>query len=228
MKKILILIIAVSFCAASINAEARIDGYDTVAKSDNGDIILYAKKRDGVYSDFKIDFKGAIFSRPFWINTTSCAWSPQIFLEDINGDEQKELIIILTKGYGTGVLEQEAHVFHIQKKQRQEVPVEVLVDNPIAIVLKNVKTKLSADKAEIQINDKKYLIDVKSLGIQPEHLFKDIFFGNIIDFETKDNHLIAKMGGQISPASFIGEVIIVYEYRNKMYREKSIEFHPFE
>lgn len=47
----------------------------------------------------------------------------------------------MTKGYGTGVLEQEAHVFHIEKKtigkEIMEVPMEVLVDNPLAIIKKS-------------------------------------------------------------------------------------------
>ncbi|MFE3574008.1 hypothetical protein [Lysinibacillus sp. NPDC059133] len=60
----------------------------------------------------------------------------------------------MTKGIGTGMLEREVHVFHIQNqrinKELVEVSVEVLVDSPIAIVLKKVKTELLPNKAIIK------------------------------------------------------------------------------
>ncbi|WP_318614633.1 hypothetical protein [Sporosarcina sp. YIM B06819] len=217
---------------AVTNDEAIPTAYDEIAKSEKGDIILYATKMNvnDVYTDFKIDFKGVMMSRPFWINTTSPTWLPEIINADINGDGKQELIIILTRGTGTGIVEREVHVFHIQNQQLGkmffEVPVEMLVDDPIAIVLKNVKTKMSSDKATISIGDKNYTIDIKSLGIQPEVLFTDIYFGNIINFEIKDNQLIAKVGGIISPTGYIGSIQITYMFKDNMYQAKTIDFMP--
>jgi len=219
---------------AVTNDEAIPAAYDEIAKSEKGDIILYATKMNvnDVYTDFKIDVKGVIMSRPFWINTTSPAWLPEIISEDINGDGKQELIIILTRGTGTGIIEREVHVFDIQNqrlgKMFFEGPVEVLVDNPIAIVLKNVKTKLSADKATVSIGEENYTIDIKSLGIQPEVLFTDIYFGNSINFEIKDNQLVAKVGGIISPSGYIGSIQITYMFKDNMYQAKSIDFKPNE
>jgi len=234
MKKvILILIIAISFFAVLTKTKAIINEYDEIAKSDNADVTLYAKKMNGVYIDFKIDFQGGVLTRPYWINTTSPIWSPQIIYEDINKDRKNELIIILTKGTGTGILEQEVRVLQIQNqrinKELVEVPVEVLVDDPIAIVLKNVKTELLPNEANISIGEKKYAIDTKPLKIEPEHLLPDIYFGNLIHFEINDNQLIAKIGGQISPAGgSIGDIQITYMFKDKMYQAKSIEFKPNE
>ncbi|MEY9978534.1 hypothetical protein [Lysinibacillus sp. RC79] len=229
MKKKLILIFVISLFAVLMKTKAMTDEYDEIAKSDKVNVSIFAKKMNKVYSDFKIDLQGNVLSKPYWISTTNPSWSPQIIYEDINKDGKNELIIILTKGYGTGILEREVHVFHIQNqllnKKLVEVPVEVLVDDPIAIVLKNVKTELLLNKANISIGDKKYTIDIKPLGIKPEHLFTDIYFGNIINFEIKDNQLIAKIGGQISPSGgYIGDIQIMYMFRDKMYQVKSIEF----
>ncbi|MGE7915787.1 hypothetical protein [Lysinibacillus xylanilyticus] len=233
MKKVSMLIIAISLFAVLTKTNAMVNEYDEIAKSDKVDVTLYAKKMNGVYTDFKIDFQGGVLKRPYWINTTSPTWSPQIIYEDINKDGENELIIILTKGTGTGILEQEVHVFQIQNQRINEelveVPVEVLVDDPIAIVLKNVKTELLPNKAIISIGEKKYAIDIKSLKIEPEHLFSDIYFGNLINFEVKENHLIAKIGGKISPAGgSIGDIQITYMFKDKMYQAKSIEFKPNE
>ncbi|MGE7672828.1 hypothetical protein ACQKMV_04455 [Lysinibacillus sp. NPDC094403] len=235
MKKIIVLIIAISLFTVLTNTKAMINEYEEIAKSDKADVTLYAKKMNGVYTDFKIYFQGSVLTRPFWMNTTSPTWSPQIIYEDINKDGKNELIIILTKGTGTGILEREVHVFHIQNKrigkELVEVPVEVLVDDPIAIVLKNVKTELLPNKAIINIGKKKYVIDTKPLKIdtEHEHLFPDIYFGNIINFEINDHQLIAKIGGQISPAGGnIGDIQVTYMFKEKMYQAKSIEFKPNE
>ena len=150
MKKVLILIIAISLFAVLIKVNAMINEYDEIAKSDKVDVTIYAKKMNGLYTDFKIDFQGNILSKPYWLNTTNPTWSPEIIYEDINRDGKKELIIFLTKGTGTGVLEREVHVFQIQQQKFDKiqivVPVEVLVDDPIAILLKNVKTELTQTK----------------------------------------------------------------------------------
>ncbi|MFT9819782.1 hypothetical protein [Lysinibacillus sp. NPDC056185] len=233
MKKVLILIIAISLFVVLSKTKAMINEYEEITKSNKADITLCVKKMNEAYTDFKIFFKGGVLTRPYWINTTSPTWLPQIIYEDINKDGKNELIIILTKGTGTGILEREVHVFHIQnqriKNELVEVPVEVLVDNPIAIVLKNVKTELSPNKAIISIGEKKFTINVKPLKIEPEHLFPDIYFGNLINFEINDNQLIAKIGGQISPAGgSIGDIQITYMFKDIMYQAKSIEFNPNE
>ncbi|KOP80894.1 hypothetical protein AMS59_00105 [Lysinibacillus sp. FJAT-14745] len=231
MKKGLMLIIAISLFTVLTKTKAMINEYDEIAKSEKADVTLYAKKMNGVYTDFKIYFQGGVLTRPYWMNTTSPTWSPQIIYEDINKDGKNELIIILTKGTGTAILEREVHVFHIQNKRIGKelvaVPVEVLVDDPIAIVLKNVKTELLPNKAIIIIGKKKYTIDTKPLKIDAEHLFPDIYFGNIINFEINDNQLIANIGGQISPAGgSIGDIQVTYMLKDKMYQAKSIEFKP--
>ena len=85
-----------------------------------------------------------IYSRPFWISEINPTYAPKIIYKDINKDQEKELIIILTKGYGTGVLWQDVYVFDTMD-HRLDVN-EVIVNNPLAIIHKKVKTKLTALK----------------------------------------------------------------------------------
>ncbi|WP_412964701.1 hypothetical protein [Metabacillus niabensis] len=185
---------------------------------------MYAKNMDGLFRDFKIDFKGKIFSRPFWISETNPTYAPQIVYEDINKDQNKEVIVILTKSYGAGVLWEDVYVF--DKLNNSLNTNEVIVDNPLAIINKKVKTKLTAEKASIIIGDKKYTVDINPLEIKSKNLFDDISFGSIIDYEVSDKKLIVSIAGQISSASFVGNIVIVYDYRDKMYQEKLIEFQP--
>ncbi|WP_017753992.1 hypothetical protein [Calidifontibacillus oryziterrae] len=210
------------FVASSKNIP---DGYEMVTKSNEDQIFLYAKKTDDFYYDFKIDFKGTLYSRPFWLSLAhNPTYAPLIIYENINQDENKELIIILNKGYGSGVLLDEVYVFNTDNERFSEV----LVDHPLAVLYKNVKTKLSPTQAEIRVGDKTSVVDITPLEIQPTNLFDDVAFGSIIDFEVRNNQLIVTMAAQISPAGFIGEVVIIYEYRDNMYQAKSIDFLPYE
>nr|WP_315363595.1 hypothetical protein [Cytobacillus firmus] len=220
MKTYISLIIGFLLMINHIIAGAEIEGYEIVSRNNKEKITLYGKKMNGLYREFKIDFKGGIYTRPFWISETSPTYAPQIFYIDINKDQKEELIITLTKGHGTGVLLEDVHVFHTIDNRLTEV----IVDNPLAIIYKNVKTKLSNEEAEIRVGDKEYKVDITPFEIKPENIFDDIGFGRIIDYEVINNNLMVRVSGQISPAMSIGEIIIVYEYRNKMYQAKTIDF----
>ena len=104
--------------------------------------------------------------------------------------------------------------------------IDILVDNPITIINKNVKTKLTTEIAEIIVGDKVYKVDIRPLEVKPTNLFQDISFGSSIKYEVIDQLLTATISAQISPAGFVGQLVIVYEYREKMYQAKSIEFQP--
>lgn len=220
MRKYITVIIAFFLVFALHKAEATIPEHIVVAKSDKDDITIYAKKMDGLYQDFLIEFKGEIYSRPFWMNVTNPTYAPQIYYENINNDAKKELVIILTKGYGTGVLDQEVRVFHENNHRFSEV----LVYKPMDIVSKNIKASLTPSKAEINIGKKQYVINVKELKLPPKTIFNDIYFGSIIKYEVKNNKLIAILYPLVSPGVFVGRIIITYEYLDKMYRARSIEF----
>lgn len=125
MKKVIILIIAISLLAVLSKAIATTNDYDEIAKSDKVGVTIYAKKMNGLYTDFKIDFQGSLFSKLYWINTTSPTWSPEIIYEDISQDGKKELVIILTKDIGTGVLECEVHVFQTQPRKSDKTQSQI-------------------------------------------------------------------------------------------------------
>lgn len=222
MKKYIIFILAFVLMSAPNTAASTTEGYDVVSEVSKENINLYAKKMNGLYQDFKINFKGEIYSRPLWRNVTNPTYAPEMYYEDINKDERKELIIILTKGYGTGVLEEEVYVY----RNTTNGLIDVLVENPLAIIYKNVKTKLWTDKAEISVGEKVYTVDIAPLEIPPTNLFDNIVFGSITKYEVINNKLIVKVDCRISPAGYIGEIVIDYEYRDKMFQAKSIEFQP--
>lgn len=221
MRRYIILMIILLLVIAPTKSMAITGDYEIVAQIKEEDITLYAKTRNGLFHDFKLNFKGTTYSRPFWISSANkYTYAPKIIYADINNDNRKELIITLNKGYGSGLLIEEVYVFDTEYTRFGEE----LVDNPLAITYKKAKTKLTTEKAEVIIGENTYNVDTKS--IEPSHLFEDIAFGSIVDYEVINKQLMVRVSGQITPAMFVGDVIIVYEYRDKIYQAKSIEFIP--
>lgn len=217
MKRYVIFLLVFILFIVPKSVGATNEEYEVVTKLPKENIVLYAKKMNGLFQDFKIDFNGETYFRPYWINTTNPTYTPKLFYQDINEDGKKELIITLTKGYGSGALYEEVYVYSYTNELA-----DVIVDNPLAIIYKNVKTKLTTKKAEITLGDKVSIVDTTS--IEPSHLFEDIGIGSIIDYEVINNNLMVRVSAQITPAKFVGDIIITYEYRDKMYQAKAIEF----
>lgn len=222
MKKyVIILFMFASFVVpiSIISAKGKDKGYDLIAEVPKENIVLYAKKDDGLYRDFKIDFKGWIFTESFWINDTNPTYKPQLFYEDLNGDGNKELIVILTLWTGTELHVEEVHVFDYREEYGLT---EVLIDNPMAIINKNIKSKITPENAELVLNGEVFKYDTSF--IESSYLSDDISFESIIHYRVINNQLIVESAALITQGSVIGDVIITYEYRDKMYQDKSIEF----
>lgn len=188
---------------------------------------LYATEREGTLENFRLNLPSGDKYLPFWSNVSNRSYWPNLFYKDINQDGKKELIFVLTTEYGNDTVKQNVHVFHEIKTNLGNSYEEILIDNPMAIILKNVKTKSTKSEAIITLGNKKTVIKIDELGIDPKHLFPDIAIGNITEFKILDNKLTANVGASVSPAGgYLGDFHITYTFKDKMYQVEKIEFIP--
>lgn len=196
-----------------------------VAALPDADATLYAVEKSGYYTNFELKVKDGIRHFPYWRSSSNR--EIELYYSDINKDGVNELIIVLTTGAGSGVSEKEVHVFNVNQSTPGEFLNESFVDNPIIVAMKNVKTKLTAKKAEVTIGKKRTVVNIEKLGIDPSHLFKDIAYGSIIEYEIQNGELTAILPTLITPGGeSVGSIIITYEYKDKMYQAKNIMFAP--
>jgi hypothetical protein len=186
---------------------------EVVATFKEAKATLYATKREGNLEKFRLVIDQETRWFPFWRNSDTPAFGPRFFYEDLNQDGEKELVIILTTGHGTGVLVTEAHVLQKTPTNVGNLYMEKLIDNPLAIINKNVKMKkLSEDKVEITIGKSKTIDNIyKYLG------------GEHIEFSVYKNELVAFISGHLSPPPE-GAILITYEFKDNMYQAKKIEY----
>jgi hypothetical protein len=191
------------------------EGKTIIASIPEENIYLYAKEnmeRHRRYEDFTLVWGNQ--KKYFdWINEH--LFKPELFLSDIDNDGKKELIIVLTQGHGTGILDTEPHVIE------PETLKDVHIESPISIYLKNVRTAITPKGAEIIIKNKKSVVKLKS---EKKNWFKDVGYGAMITWKVEDNHLVAGVSLQVSPSEFIGSVKITYIFKDKMYQVDKIEY----
>lgn len=186
-------------------------------------VALYASESKGYYMDFELRIKNGMRKFPDWKSESNR--DLKLFYSDINQDDAKEIIIILTTGSGTGVSEKEVHVFNVDRSNINKFMIESYVEDPIIIAMKNVKTKLTSSEAIITIGKKRTLVNIEKYGIEPSHLFNNLAYGNKIDFDVLNDDLIAILPTQLAPGGgSAGSIVITYEFKDNLYQAKKIDF----
>lgn len=233
MKKTLILVIVIIMCTLALYTQFNCNMYKevfsnnkdkrkVVAEIPEENIKLFAmNKNNGMYTVFILQLGDR--QRYFnWQNVTNETFSPKLMLSDLNNDGIEELIVILTNGTGTGVHTEEVHIIDTATFQDYDA------ENPIHVIYKNVKTKLSPEEVAISIDDYKTLLDKSYIDIDPPQLFEDVVFKDNIHFFIKDNKLYALVDAKIGPSSYIGKMILSYYFQGKMYIVDNIKFIPID
>lgn len=180
---------------------------------------LLAVEREGIYEKFELRVGDQARSFPSWRSSSSRP--QQLIFSDIDRDGNKEIIVLLTVSSGNGVDTTEAHV--IKTGNMLE---DVYVDHPLAVIYKNVKTKVDTDEIKIKVGGENYSISKDKLSSPPENWYSNIHFGKQISFNVLDNQLTAHLSGQISPTEYIGEVVITYELKDMMFQAASLKYKP--
>ncbi len=195
-----------------------------VGQLPEANLTLFATEKEGDLTNFKLKVEGETYFFPRWMNVSNPTYYPELYYSDINNDLKKEIIIVLTTGTGSGIVIQEVHVFHIEKNGDL---LEILVDNPMSIINKNVKTKLSRSEAIVSIGSEITKINVEELGIDPSHIFDNVALGSIFKFKVINNKLVAIVGAAIAPTGGgLGEIHITYTFKDNMYQAEQIKFIP--
>jgi len=124
------------------NGQLKISGY-TEPKQVNGQsegiVIAYLEERntwlsaanlkDGIFSDMTLSIDGKTKRFP-WKTYGEQAFLPELSYADVDRDGRNELIVILCKGEGTGMLEEEIHVLN------PEHFLEITVQSPLTALEK--------------------------------------------------------------------------------------------
>ncbi|TVY06910.1 hypothetical protein [Paenibacillus cremeus] len=199
------------------------------SKEAHAELLAHHNGVEGIYDKFELDTGGCTLSFPYWRNIDKPAFAPWMSYVDINNDDIKEIVIYLTLSERTGAKQEEVHVLE-PIKESGGCYHEVLVDNPVAIAHKNVKSKLTTKLAEVLINGKTVSVQrIEKLKMKKEDLYPEVAFSDeYLNYQIAGGELRAYLGGHVSFLHIIGELVIGYEKKDGMYQSANIKYVPFQ
>jgi len=197
--------------------------YKLIAELPEANIQLLAKEEYGWLRDFQIKVGQKTQNFPEWESMlVTKQTKPQLFSVDVTGDGIEEIIVFLIKARGNGLYKNEVHVLEKTTNGEKLLVNEIIIEDPRAVILKNMKMKEMDNGIELIIDDIHALIpydgskqDANKIKLSIDHFLKYVIDKNelkaIMLIERKDN-------------TYLGSLIVQYEYKNGILQGKQIEF----
>ncbi|WP_211269504.1 stalk domain-containing protein [Paenibacillus glacialis] len=200
----------VSYNANSMEVEIRDPKEKVISQMDNIEI-TGKESEDGIYEHLQLVTDQ--FSRKLdGYNVTNPTYAPEIMSVDLKGDGNKEIAVILTTGYGTGVYISELHL------REGDSGIEIPVEDALIAMKKQFTGTVTSKGIDMKVNGHHTLLTNDKLNTEREHWFEEPVIGNIIYYNIENNILKASAAVQISPGEFIGELEIIYTYKNGIFQ----------
>lgn len=177
--------------------------------------------KDGMFSDMTLSINGKM-KRFSWKTYGELAFLPELSYADVDGDGQDELIVILCEGEGTGTLVEEIHVINPEDFS------EISVESPLTALKSRSVSKIDGNGITVTIDRKNTMSfsieEATDLFGAKANWFSNLELGSIIDYSMESNRIVANIGAQLSPTSFLGSYRLIYEYTNHQLIVKDISF----
>ncbi|MFD1887248.1 hypothetical protein [Paenibacillus wenxiniae] len=138
-------------------------------------------------------------------------YAPWVAEADLNGDGEKEIIVNLTSGYGTGM---ELNTVQVFSQNGENIPVE----SPQSGIARQFSSSVHGDQLELKLNGTTHSLALKGLPEQPAASKPPVFGGAVQQFKVDHNELTAIYSLQVGMTGFIGELDATYRYENGVLR----------
>jgi hypothetical protein len=213
----------VFFASNVVSAEASLEGNQTlVVGNEKEGVFLYAtpNEAEGIFTDFTVKIGGELAETYGWEVEMREERLPELHVVDLNNDGEKEVVVILTIGTGTWVVQKEAHIIQKVEIQNGHAYEEMDIDNPVHTIERDF---------EITATDKTIKVDGRAhswKGKNPcgKTLYRHRFpLSQSVNWKVDGNQLVSKVGLTVTyncvPASFT----LQYKQQGEIYIAKQIK-----
>jgi hypothetical protein len=180
-----------------------------------------ANLHEGMFSDMTLSIDGKTKRFP-WKTYGELAFLPELSYADVDGDGRNELIVILCESEGTGTLVEEIHVLN------QENFSEITVQSPLAALENRVVSKIDENDVQITIDNQNALVfpekEITAKVAEKKSWFANLATGSVIDYSMQGNNVIVRVAAQLSPAGFLGDFNLTYEYKDNQLKVSGVSF----
>jgi hypothetical protein len=176
---------------------------------------------EGMFSDMTLSIDGKTKRFP-WKTYGEPAFLPELSYADADGDGRNELIVILCESEGTGTLVEEIHVLNPENFS------EITVQSPLAALENRVVSKIDENDVQITIDNQNALVfpekEITAKVAEKKSWFDNLATGSIIDYSMQGNSVAVKVSAQLSPAGFLGDFNLTYEYKDNQLKVSGVSF----
>jgi len=232
-KKIITILIGLSLITApncsirglTLYAAQNTEGFvskELIAGISEKNIFLYGIRNTNTEAFNKITVKVGSKEKIFdWVNTWNLiGYPPKLTLTDLNNDGKQELDIILTESFGSDIYLSSIHVLDINTLE------EIPMDNPIEILRKIVKSKIEGEYLNINIQNEIYKVRLFDFTDTLTGLWYDVPIGNQVSYSVEGNNIVARLSVHIKPPVSVGNIKLVYQYKDQRFHIVNITFEP--
>jgi len=197
-------------------------GGTVLAYLDDGKTWLSAAMlHEGMFSDMTLSIDGKT-KRFSWKTYGEPAFLPEFSYADVDGDGRNELIVILCESEGTGALVEEIHVLNPENFS------EITVQSPLVALENRVVSKIDENDVQITIDNQNALVfpekEITAKVAEKKSWFDNLTTGSIIDYSMQGNNVIVRVAAQLSPAGFLGDFNLTYEYKDNQLKVSGVSF----
>lgn len=159
-------------------------------------------------------------SRSFnWENVTNETYYPELHVIDLDNDQEKELVIFLTLGYGTGIKESEVHVL---KKDYTEIAFPNALEDAQSKIEDSITKEGEERTYSITVGGKTSNFTFKEEDAV--EWFEKVVVGNSLSYRVVDNEIVAVLSVQVSPGIVLGSLEIPYKLVDGQFIEQPLQF----
>lgn len=188
-----------------------------LTENKNDQVAIYGRAQGDVFSSLTVQIDQAAQTYS-WSNVSNLSFYPVIYRGSLGAEGEDLIVIVLTKGTGTGVHESEVHVL---RPDFTEIP----VIDPREFVLKEVQLELHREQGlrhyTLKVNEREYSYDIDDRD--SSDWFEQPSVQNIIRYDVQDQGLVAELPIQIAIGQYLGNAIVEYRLVNGELRPSTME-----
>lgn len=187
-----------------------------VVGDEEDDIFLYATPNpdEDLYTDFQVKIGQEVVKTHGWEVSMREERKPELYVMDLNKDGKKEVVVIITLGTGTWIVQKEAHILQLVDTPIGKAYEEMEIDDPVHTILRDFK--ITATDKTIQVKGRGH--SLKAHNPCGETYFHHRFpLSQSVNWKVEGDTLEARVGLTITnncvPASFF----LKYNQKGEIY-----------
>lgn len=184
-----------------------------LAKDPEHGVSLYATKQiQSTFQDMMLIYGERSRTFEQWTNSANENFYPKLWVTDVTGDGENEIVIELSLRHGTVYLEPELHVLDAEL---EEIP----VGDPVLAVQSALEYTLEFHEDSrtytFRVNDTQHTFTYKE--DHPLYWFEAPYMCNVVQYRVQDHVIYSEIPVEIAPGLFPIYATIRYDYVDGMF-----------